>query len=445
MNGKPGQGGTDYQRHLATLRDEVDRLQRRNRQLEEQSRALLMAVESVADTLSAEADLKALLRRVALVAVRLTGAQVGAIYLADAAGGLTVESVETAQVAESGLLRPLPPTEAWQELPTDTPKNMLTHIALGQGIAGHVAQTGEPILSTDVNADARIPAAARAIEQQTLGLKPESLLALPMVFQGTVTGALEVAKGVGAPSFDVRSLDVIRTLAALAAVAVSNAQLAQQAQGEHDRILQIQEDERKRLNHELHDGPAQRLAQIDSSLSVVETLLMRDPAKALEEVRAIRELAARTTTEMRTMLFVLDPRVLDTENGGLVVALDMLVKRIQTANGPHIRLDTSYSERRSHAIELAVFAIVQEAVNNALKHARAHTCVIELRETPTELIAVVRDDGQGFDMRQVMQDYEQRDNWGLLSMHDRAGLIGGKLAISSQPGRGTVVTLEVPR
>ena len=110
-----------------------------------------------------------------------------------------------------------------------------------------------------------------------------------------------------------------------------------------------------------------------------------------------------------------------------------------------MHLAAEYPDRLSHNVELTVFAIIQEAVNNVLKHAHAQNCWIDLKEYDDRLVATVRDDGEGFDVRQVQSEYETRGSWGLLSMLERAALIEGKLNIASQPRRGAITSLEVPR
>ncbi len=441
----------DDQGVAAALRTEIDRLHKRNRQLEEQAQGLLTVLEGVANGISAEVGLPPLLRRIALVAIRLTGAHVGAVYLTDPNGALIVEAVETAQAAaDTNILSPLIASEAEHGatlvLSATSERQRLT---LGRGIAGWVAQTGELALVGGGAVDDRFPPDAPAVDSALLGVQAGSLLAIPMVFRGEVTGVLEVAKQAGTPGFDVRSLEIMRTLAAQAAVAVANAQLYHRLRSERDRIIQTQEDERKRLRAWLHDGPAQQMSHIAQILEYAENLITHDPvtgiSKAMAEIQGARESALRTTHEMRNMLFDLNPLVLDADNGGLVAALRFFLLRFNSGAGPRIRFDAHYPERLPHNIELTTFAIIQEAVNNALKHAHATACWIDLRETEEALVATVRDDGVGFDVRQVKQEYESRGSWGMLSMHERAELIGGALSVASQPGHGTIVTLTVPR
>jgi signal transduction histidine kinase len=166
----------------------------------------------------------------------------------------------------------------------------------------------------------------------------------------------------------------------------------------------------------------------------------------IEEIYRARDAANEATHEMRNQLFDLRPLVLDAENGGLVSALRHFVERFRKGGaGPQIKLAADYPERLSHNIELTTFAVIQEAVNNALKHAEAQHCWIEVKEVDDKLIATVRDDGKGFDPDTVRAEYESRGSWGMLSMSERATLIDATVSIASKPDKGTVVTLTAPR
>jgi signal transduction histidine kinase len=272
------------------------------------------------------------------------------------------------------------------------------------------------------------------------------MLTTPMIFKGAITGALQLAKAPGDGVFDAWSLDLMRTLAAQGAVAVANAQMYRRVRNERDRIIQTQEDERKRLGRELHDGPAQKLAQIVMSLEFVGQLINAgESARAIEEIGQTRDNATDATHEIRNLLFDLRPLVLDSENGGLIAALRHFTERFRKGPGPKVKLTADYPERLSHNVELTTFAIVQEAVNNALKHAEARHCWIDIREAEDKLIATVRDDGKGFDPDTVREEYETRGSWGMLSMSERATLIDATISIASKPGRGAIVTLTAPR
>jgi signal transduction histidine kinase len=432
---------------LAQLRHDNERLHARVQQLEDEARAVLV-LQEIAHTLSAELRLPTLLRRIAAAALRLTAGQGSIVYLLDPQrGALTVEAAETLASASSSTFSRYDPAEdsqpgAFADSDAGEPHRGMP---LGEGIAGAVAATESLVLLADAEHDARFTAEALAVDGDLLGVRPTSLVAVPMIFNGIVTGVLEVAQTAGGPGFDARSLDLMSTLAAQAATAVANAQLYRRLRRERDRIIQTQEDERKRLGRDLHDGPAQKLAQIVMSLDFAEQLATREPQRLPQELRTIREQAQSTTREIRNFLFDLRPLVLDSENGGLVAALGHFLERFRDAPAPKMHLSAEYPERLVHNTELTVFAILQEAVSNVLKHGNAQNCWIELRETPERLVATVRDDGSGFDVQKVRTEYESRGSWGLLSMLERAALIDGRLQVVSQPGKGALVTLDVPR
>ncbi|MGH2514733.1 MAG: GAF domain-containing protein [Ktedonobacterales bacterium] len=432
---------------IAQLRHDNERLLNRTAHLEEQVRALLV-LQGIANTLSAELNLPPLLRRVAAAALKLTSAQASAVYLLDPSRSmLLAEAIENEQTAAASGAFTAPhqlassrPGARDGASPPQQPS-----IALDSGVAGWVATTAAAVLIAETSGDLRFPPQTLAVDAALLGVPPRSLIAVPMIFKGEVTGALEVAQTEAGAGFDASSLDLMRTLAAQAATAVANAQLYQSLRAERDRIIQTQEDERKRLGRDLHYGPAQKLAQIAMSLEYAERLATEDPARLIPELRDTREQALSTTREIRNLLFDLRPLVLDAENGGLVAALDHFLERFRAGPGPRLHLNAKYPDRLSHNAELTVFAILQEAVNNVLKHANAQNCWIEIAEPEGRFLATIRDDGEGFDIHQVQHEYANRGSWGLLSMSERAALIEARLNISSHPGSGTVTTLEVPR
>jgi signal transduction histidine kinase len=434
---------------LIHLQRENERLHRRASQFEAQLRSLLV-LQGVANTLSAELDLAPLLRRIAMAAVRLCAADVSVLYLLDAAGtSLSVGAVETAQsVADTGAFSALDYLDipALERISEHAPQTVpLGTIPLGQGLVGRAAATGEFILVSDAAHDHRFTSEDLALDIKALGLMPGQMLVVPMLYKGKVTGALEVAQSPQHIGFDAHSLDFVRTLAAQAAIAVANAQLYQHLRDERDHVIQAQEDERKRLGRDLHDGPAQKLAQIAMTLEHAEQAAAHEPEQVMPALRSARDLAMQTSRNLRNLLFDLHPLILESQTGGLVAALAHFIARFSDTPAPRIRLDAQYDERLAHNAEVTVFAILQEAVNNVLKHAHAQNCVIELRERPGGFLAVVRDDGAGFDMRAVQTEYESRGSWGLVSMLERAALIEARLTVSSQPGKGTMVSLEVPR
>jgi signal transduction histidine kinase len=202
---------------------------------------------------------------------------------------------------------------------------------------------------------------------------------------------------------------------------------------------------RHQLARDLHDGPAQSIAAITMNVEFIKKLLERDPKRVIEELDKLSALAKRTTYEVRTMLFELRPLVLETQ--GLKVTLEQYLERfksneagtaivLEAEDMGDVHLDTK--------TEGTLFNIIQEAVNNALKHAKARNIWVRLRRDGTALHAVVQDDGVGFDKAAVLRSYERRGSFGLLNIDERARLVGGHADMQSAPGQGTTVTIVVP-
>ena len=244
-------------------------------------------------------------------------------------------------------------------------------------------------------------------------------------------------------AYTLADLEKLVSLAHFATIAIQNAQLYEDLREERDKILRAEENVRKELSRDLHDGPAQSLAAIAMSAEYIKRLLSQDPARALVELDSLEQLARKTAWDVRTMLFELRPIILETQ--GLVPTLEQYVQRFPASEGTQIHLDTDHFSRRlDPQVEATVFIIMQEAVNNARKHARAKNIWLRLREEGENLIASVQDDGVGFDLEAVKSSYERRGSFGLLNMQERARLIGGRTEIRSAPGQGTAVIITVP-
>ncbi|MGQ9668257.1 MAG: histidine kinase [Anaerolineae bacterium] len=228
-----------------------------------------------------------------------------------------------------------------------------------------------------------------------------------------------------------------------ATIALQNAQLFQSLREERDRIITQQEEIRREIARELHDGPTQTIAAITMRLNYARALVKRSPERAVEELAELEDLARRTTKEIRTMLFTLRPVILETQ--GLVAALRHYAEKIQETEGLLVELeDAGFSAVLPDETAGIVFSILEEAITNARKHAQAHRVVVRLRSDSQTFLAEVEDDGIGFDVVAVEQTYDQRGSLGLINMKERAELVDGTLSIISSPGNGTRVLLAVP-
>jgi signal transduction histidine kinase len=243
-------------------------------------------------------------------------------------------------------------------------------------------------------------------------------------------------------AFDEEQLGQLVALASYALVALQNAQLIFDLRQEREKLLSKEEEVRRQLARDLHDGPAQALAAITMNVEFIKRLLERDPARVLPELDKLGQLSKRTTHEVRTMLFELRPLALETQ--GLGVTLEQYLERFQ-GNGTQIILEAgNVSAQLSTRTEGTLFNIIQESINNALKHAKPEHIWVRLKQTENTIETVVQDDGRGFDLEKIRSSYEKRGSFGLLNIEERATLVGGVAEMSSAPGQGTTVRVIVP-
>ncbi|MCS7248635.1 MAG: histidine kinase [Anaerolineales bacterium] len=239
--------------------------------------------------------------------------------------------------------------------------------------------------------------------------------------------------------------EILQIIANQAIVAIENALLYQRLEEEKERLLKIQEETRRKLARDLHDGPTQSVSALAMRLNLVRRLLERDPEAAAEELRRLEELARRTTREMRHMLFTLRPLVLESQ--GLIAALEAMAERM--AETYHQKVIVEADPATAQGLEAhrqsVIFALVEEAVNNARKHARAEHIWVRLNYAAPELLLLeVVDDGVGFDPAALAETYARRGSLGLIHMRERAELLEGVLQIDSGPNRGTAVRVWIP-
>jgi signal transduction histidine kinase len=317
-------------------------------------------------------------------------------------------------------------------------------LQMGQGIAGQVAQSGKPLKISDAQKDRRH---YKAVDVTTDFLT-RSILCVPMIFKGKVTGVIEIMNKLEG-GFTESDLTLLNSIATYAAIAIENARLHQSVLAERDRVVVAQEEVQKKLARDLHDGPTQLVAGMLMRLDFIQKALTRDPSLVEGELNQLIDLGQRATHQMRTLLFELRPLVLETQ--GLVPALNtFLTRRQQEEAGTtlHLEVKTEREDeqltRRDPKDEAAIFAIVQEAVNNALKHAQADNIWVRLAEQADELMVMVQDDGVGFDTAAVESGYERRGSLGMVNIRERAELVGGRLTLRSVLGQGTEVMIRVP-
>ena len=246
-----------------------------------------------------------------------------------------------------------------------------------------------------------------------------------------------------AVKFDKEHFELFNGVSDQAVIALQNAQLYQRLEAEKQRIIEADEEARKELARDLHDGPTQTIAAIAMRINFIRSLLSRDPEQALGELEKVEELAKQTSKEIRGMLFTLRPLVLETQ--GLGPAVETVIARIKETDGLNIRLvGGEHGELINDQAQSVVFSIVEEALGNARKYARAKQIQVRFWQEDNLFVALIQDNGVGFDVQAVNHDYSSRGSLGMVNMRERADRIDGSLRLDSTPGHGTSVTLVVP-
>jgi signal transduction histidine kinase len=265
----------------------------------------------------------------------------------------------------------------------------------------------------------------------------ETSVGMPMVFHGRVLGFVNAYYGPeAAPSME--QIALLRPIADQAAVAVENARL----------FLEVRDkaslEERTRLAHDLHDSVTQTVFSLGMLARAAQTQQARGSAQLGGTLDRVATLAQEALIEMRALLFELRPASLADE--GLVTALAKLVDVVRTRTGLAIDYSASGKVRLAPEQELAVFRIVQEALGNAAKHARASATTVAFTAEAAGVVVTVRDDGIGFDSATpvVASADGARGGQGLRSMRERAAATGLLLEVESMPGQGTAISVTVP-
>ncbi|ABM12191.1 MULTISPECIES: GAF domain-containing sensor histidine kinase [Mycolicibacterium] len=320
-------------------------------------------------------------------------------------------------------------------------------LPLGQGISGWVASNREPVvIRRDKESDPRyLP--FRSLR----GRDFTSMVSVPMETDpGGLVGVLNVHT-VAERDFGDRDVGLLLVIGRLIAGAMHQARLhrqlvARERAHEHfvEQVIEAQELERRRLAGDIHDGISQRLVTLSYRLDAAAQAATSpgDPDALHEQLDRARELAELTLQEARAAISGLRPPVLD--DLGLSGGLASLARTI-----PQVTIDVDLVDTRlPDHIELALYRIAQECLQNVVKHARASrarlTFALDRGDHGDLARLEIADDGIGFDTLEHPLGGDEMGGYGLLSMAERAEIVGGRLNIRSRPGAGTTVTATIP-
>jgi signal transduction histidine kinase len=278
--------------------------------------------------------------------------------------------------------------------------------------------------------------------------------ALPNVLQvplhaadGRAFGALLLANSVALSAPDREDIESLQLLATLLAAHLENSRLLEALQARErsmselvHRLFSAQEDERKRVAYDLHDGLAQTLAGLHQRLQGFAGRCPSLPPELDAELQTILALAKGCVGEGRQLIGGLRPNVLD--DFGLLQAVDKEADRLRDA-GLGVSWGERGGERLPGAVEIALFRIAQEGINNILKHARASQVQLSLAVQAGQARLEVQDNGCGF-ILPTRSESRGVQSLGLVAMAERASLLGGHLELTSRPGDGTRLHACVP-
>ncbi|MBD0407334.1 two-component sensor histidine kinase DegS [Bacillus sp. 1021] len=211
------------------------------------------------------------------------------------------------------------------------------------------------------------------------------------------------------------------------------------------RIIEAQEEERKRVSREIHDGPAQMLANVMMRSELIERIFRdRGTEDGFQEIRNLRQNVRNALYEVRRIIYDLRPMALD--DLGLIPTLRKYLYTTEEYNGKvkiHFQcIGDTENKRLAPQFEVALFRLAQEAVTNALKHSESEEITVKVEITADFVVLIIKDNGKGFDIKEAKQ--KKNKSFGLLGMKERVDLLEGTITIDSKIGLGTFIMIKVP-
>ena len=318
-----------------------------------------------------------------------------------------------------------------------TPADYPQTFPASKGLLQKVIDEGDPVLIHDV---ARDPELGRLIALQTC----RDAYCIPLR-QGIDTYGVILFAHPKENFFNSANREILNIIAKGVGTAIQNASLYQELKQEKERMMEVQEEARSKLARDLHDGPAQSIAAIAMRVNFARRLLERDQGAAVDELYKIEDFARRTTKEIRHMLFTLRPLVLEAE--GLLAALESMVEKMRETYDQNVVLDIGEDvvSKLDMDKQGVIFFLIEEAVNNARKHAEADHIWVRLKQLQKDLaLLAIEDDGVGFDVERVKASYEHSGSLGMINLRERTELISGVMRIDSSPGEGATIQVAIP-
>jgi signal transduction histidine kinase len=376
------------------------------------------ALLSLLDAELASGDLDALMKKVLDITTQTFEASLGMILLLD---------------TESGALKVACSVGPGVNLPEDF------KVELGSGFSGKIAVTGEPGMILDIN---NIEAGAL---RPMVRLQAKSLWGVPLKAEGQVIGVMII--GFPKPyEWLPTERELMRAIGDRTALAIERARMMDELREREQRIadlsghlLRVQEEERKRISRELHDETGQALMVIRLYLGMMETGITARNVRG--KIRETVEVVDRTIEGIRRIIGKLSPLVL--QELGLVAAIRKEAKDFAKNTGVKARVLISEDVGRlAPGTEQAIYRVVQEALHNVAKHAKASNVTVQVVRENQQVQVIVEDDGIGIQPRTGVK--EQPQSFGLAGIKERIAMLGGVSRVVSAEGKGTRIEINVP-
>jgi signal transduction histidine kinase len=265
---------------------------------------------------------------------------------------------------------------------------------------------------------------------------PAELIRLPLTYQAERVGELILAPRSPGEGFSTADLNLLNIIAGQAGIAAHNLRLTNDLQRSREKLVTAQEEERRRLRRDLHDGVGPTLASLSQRIDTAADLVEANPRASIELLRELKGQVKGTVTEIRRLVYALRPPVLD--EFGLVSAIREHVAPYTGPNGLQVAFDvTEPLPALPAAVEVAAYRIALEAFTNMVNHAQATACQIKLKIEGNCLLLEVSDNGRGIGS-------DKHTGVGLSSMRERAAELGGECTIERNATGGTRVTASLP-
>jgi signal transduction histidine kinase len=387
------------------------------------------AIQVIGRALASELDYQRIVRNVADFAYRLVGAQF--VYVAvPGTEGFRLVAVAGRDENDASAIRS-----------PEVPSRLL-----GQELLDRAVQGKAPVIVPDIQLDPAFD--PWRSEADARGLR--AMVAVPLLSHDRVVGVL-AAYARKPDFFDPEDVAMLMALASQAAVAIQNAQLFGELEAQREALRQVslrlvnaQEEERRRISRELHDELGQALTALKINLDVARRALPADvPPKLRRSIYEASSLAVQTLETARSLSLELRPAILD--DLGLVSALRWEIDHYEQRTGQKVYFEADLGDTVLRPeLEITIYRIITEALTNVARHAHASHIWAYLRVENRQILAGVEDDGVGFDATAWFNARGERQSLGLAGMRERAGLLGGRLDVISTPGRGTQVQVQLP-